>query len=312
LTSQRSLVQVQYRPPFEKSHQFDLNEVLALILSSNPNIAQQLRLRQLDNDSLFDTYINELKLRNLSPYYIKKVWELLSKFKDYLNQRQPTPELAKSFLSQYFNHKQNTFVRYFTYVQGFITWYGSKLDVKVKSPRLTPPYYTENQIESLVEASKNKKTHKKLALRDSLLIELAVTTGLRRSELASIRVGDIDFVNRRLQVIGKGNKKRTIPLLKGISRKLEKYCQDKAPYESLFGLKPVCISNQIRLSAKKANVDIHTHSLRHYFGTRLIEKGANIRAVQELMGHSSLSTTQVYIGVTSKHLESAVKLLEDK
>ena len=142
-------------------------------------------------------------------------------------------------------------------------------------------------------------------------IELATTTGLRRSELASIRVGDIDTVNGRLQVIGKGNKKRTIPLLKSITKKLEKYCQDKAPYESLFGLKPACISNQIRMIVKKAGVDLHTHSLRHYFGTRLVEKGANIRAVQELMGHSSLSTTQVYVGVTSKHLESAVELLEE-
>jgi hypothetical protein len=147
LTSQRSLVQVQYRPPSEKQHQFDPNEILALILSANPNLATQLRPRQLDNDALFDTYINELKLRNLTPNYVNKVWELLSKFKNYLNQRQPTPELAKSFLSQYFNHKQNTFVRYFTYVQGFMTWYGSKLDVKVKSPRITPAYHTEEQID---------------------------------------------------------------------------------------------------------------------------------------------------------------------
>ncbi|HJX12236.1 MAG TPA: hypothetical protein VJ377_01775, partial [Dehalococcoidales bacterium] len=87
-------------PPFEKQHQFDFNEILALLLSANPNLASQLRLRQLDNDTLFDTYINELKLRNLSPNYTKKVWELLSKFKAYLNQRQPTPELAKSFLAQ--------------------------------------------------------------------------------------------------------------------------------------------------------------------------------------------------------------------
>ena len=122
---------------------------------------------------------------------------------------------------------------------------------------------------------------------------------------------DIDFVNGRLQVIGKGNKKRTIPLLGSVSRKLERYCKDKAPHESLFGLKPACISNQIRLLAKKAGVNLHTHSLRHYFGTRLVEKGANIRAVQELMGHSSLSTTQVYVGVTSKHLEGAIKLLEE-
>ena len=80
------MVQVLYRPPFEKQHQFDFNEILALLLSANPNLASQLRLRQLDNDTLFDTYINELKLRNLSPNYTKKVWELLSKFKAYLNQ----------------------------------------------------------------------------------------------------------------------------------------------------------------------------------------------------------------------------------
>ncbi len=73
---------VKYRPPLKKHHQFDPNEILALILSSNPNLASQLRLRQLDNDALFEGYINELKLRNLSPIYIKKVWELLSKFKE--------------------------------------------------------------------------------------------------------------------------------------------------------------------------------------------------------------------------------------
>ena len=101
-------------------------------------------------------------------------------------------------------------------------------------------------------------------------------------------------------------------MLKGISKRLERYCRDKAPYESLFGLKPACISNQIRLLAKKANVDLHTHSLRHYFGTKLVEKGANLRAVQELMGHSSLNTTQVYVCVTAKHLEGAIDLLETK
>ena len=78
-----------------------------------------------------------------------------------------------------------------------MTSYGLKLNTKVKAPRLTPPYHTEDQIESLVETTKNKKTHKKNAIRDTLLIELATTTGMRRSELAGIRVGDIDFENFR-------------------------------------------------------------------------------------------------------------------
>ena len=86
--------------------------------------------------------------------------------------------------------------------------------------------------------------------------------------------------------------------------------QNRKPNERVFGLKPACLSGQIRKLAKKAGVDLHTHSLRHYFGTSLVEKGANLRAVQELMGHSSLNTTQIYVGVTAKHLEDAVKLLE--
>jgi site-specific recombinase XerD len=167
------------------------------------------------------------------------------------------------------------------------------------------------QMMSLIEATKNKKTHKKLGLRDSLLIELATTTGMRRSELASIRVGDIDFENGRIQITGKGDKKRTIPLLQSVSRKIQKYCQDKAPHENLFGLKPACISNQIRLLAKKVGVDLHTHSLRHYVGITLFEKGANPRAVQAALGHESLEVTMRYAAVLGKDVKQAMELLDE-
>jgi integrase len=287
-----------------------LSQILALLLSANPNFAKQLRLQQLENDPLFDAYLNELKLRQLSSIYVQKVGELLNTFKGFLNNSKPTPELAETFLAGYFNHKPNTRVRYFTYVQGFMTWYGFKLSLTVKAPRLTPPYYTDAQINKLLKAANNKKTHKHLSVRDSLIIELATCTGLRRSELANLKVSNLDFVNSKLQVVnGKGGKTRTIPLLKTTLKRLRKYCEDKNPQGSLLNLKPACISNKIRLLAKKAGVDIHTHSLRHYFGTKLVERGANIRAVQELMGHSSLNTTQVYIGVTAKHLEKAISLL---
>jgi hypothetical protein len=81
----------------------------------------QLRLRRLDNNTLFDTYLNELRLRNLSQYYIQKVWELLWLFKEYLEGEQPTPLAAKTFLSQYHDYKQNTVMRYFTDVNSFMT-----------------------------------------------------------------------------------------------------------------------------------------------------------------------------------------------
>ena len=233
------------------------------------------------------------------------------KFKDYLGESKPTIELAQTFLTRYVNHSPRTFITYYTYVQGLMTWYGIKLEFKVKAPKYCPPYHTEEQVQSLLEASRHKKTHKKVAIKDVLLIELAITSGMRRSELASLKVCDLDLVNNRVQITGKGNKKRTIPLLNRTAEELKRYCRDKNPNDSLFGLKPECISNKIRLLSKKAGVNLQTHSLRHYFGTRLVEKGANIRAVQELMGHSSLGTTQVYVGVTAKHLEGAVNLLEE-
>ena len=63
--------------------------------------------------------------------------------------------------------------------------------------------------------------------------------------------------------------------------------------------------------AKKAGVSLHTHSFRHYFATTLVEKGASVRVVQELLGHSSLNTTQVYLSVTANHLEEAIGLLDE-
>ena len=79
---------------------------------------------------------------------------------------------------------------------------------------------------------------------------------------------------------------------------------------SFFGLKPRSLGNKFRLWAKEAGVDLHTHSFRHYFATTLVERGANIRVVQELLGHSSLATTQVYLSVTADHLEEAIGLLD--
>ena len=113
--------------------------------------AQQLRLRQLDNDTVFDTYINELKLRNLSSYYIKKVWELLSKFKDYLGGHPPSPELAKGFLAQYANRKPKTSYRYAQMIRVFMKWYGEPMDdFKVKIPKSLPPYAEDSAIDRLL------------------------------------------------------------------------------------------------------------------------------------------------------------------
>jgi site-specific recombinase XerD len=83
----------------------------------------------------------------------------------------------------------------------------------------------------------------------------------------------------------------------------------KGGAESVFGLGQQSLGNKVQVWARKAKVNLHTHSLRHHFATKLVDKGANIRAVQELLGHANLNTTQVYIAVTGRHLEQAISLL---
>lgn len=101
-----------------------------------------------------------------------------------------------------------------------------------------------------------------------------------------------------------------IPLLAGISSKLSAYTLGRKPDESIFELTGASIGNKIYLFAKKAGLNLHTHSLRHKYATDLLESGANIRAVQELLGHSDLATTQGYLSITDKNLREAVNRLE--
>ena len=175
--------------------------------------------------------------------------------------------------------------------------------------KLTKQQYTE--IRLLYNACSTDRTHRLALLSlfyDSKKKRLVGTDG-HILRIYNIDLGDEDMLIPRKNFLLNQRQFNEI-YMDNITPSMKKYCTDKQPEDSLFGLKPACISNKIRLLAKKANVDIHTHSLRHYFGTKLVEKGANIRAVQELMGHACLGTTEVYIGVTAKHLEDAISLLE--
>ena len=95
-----------------------------------------------------------------------------------------------------------------------------------------------------------------------------------------------------------------------LAERLTRLVEGKAGDDSVFGLLPRSIGNKFREWSKSAGVDLHTHSFLHYFATTLVEKGANIKVVQELLGHTSLATTQVYLSVKADHLEDAIQLLE--
>jgi len=269
-----------------------------------------LELRNKTNDELFTLYDADLVLRVRNTRNLDGERRLLSKFHQYLNGHPPSTELAKGFLSQYANRKPRTLARYAATIKSFMKWYGEPMDdFRIKIPRSLPPYTEDSDLDKLRQAIANKKTHKGTIARDSLLVDLALSTGMRRSELAALEPKDIhlDFLTAH----GKGGKDRTIPLLPAIAVRLHNFTKGMKPGENVFKLKAACIGNKIRLFALKAGLNnFHTHTMRHKFATDLLERGGDIRSVQELLGHADLSTTQVYLAITDKRIRETMELLD--
>ena len=269
-------------------------------------------LRQMNNGDLFQLYDSDLVLRLHNAKNLADTRKILTGFKECLGDYPPSPELVKSFLAQYTNRKPRTLYRYAQMLRVFMKWYGEPMeDFKIKVPKSLPPYTEDAEIERLYHVIENKKTHKSTIIRDSLMVELALKSGLRRGELANLETRDVhpDFLIVRS---GKGGKDRMIPLSTPIALRLRKFSEEKKPDQKIFGLKPPSITMKIKAFARRAGLEnLHAHTLRHKFATDLLEHGADVRSVQHLLGHENLSTTQVYLSVTDKRLREAVDLLDD-
>jgi integrase/recombinase XerC len=163
------------------------------------------------------------------------------------------------------------------------------------------------------------------ARRDAALLELLYATGMRISELASLTVDRLDSGRRRLRVIGKGSKERELLFGEPAARAVRAYLASGRPTLSARSTRPVAAlflnsaggpltARGARLivdrwvTASGAPASTSPHTLRHSFATHLLEGGADLRTVQELLGHASLATTQVYTHVTTDRLRAAYKL----
>jgi site-specific recombinase XerD len=145
-----------------------------------------------------------------------------------------------------------------------------------------------------------------LALRNRALVELVYSAGLRSAEAVGLDVGDVDFEQELVRVRGKGGKERVVPLGEEAAHWVARYLREARPQ-----LHPARGANDaLFLSARGRRLDTstlrrlapHPHRLRHAFATHLLEGGADLRTIQELLGHSSLSTTQVYSHVDGRRL----------
>ena len=258
-------------------------------------------------------YLTHMENRGMSESHIFKSAEYLGRYCDWLatNSATTNAESAENYLSKSNHTKPNTRAKYITYLKAFLKYLDIPFDLTVKVPKTLPEYVEVSEIEKIVEWIKNSKTYRDTIDADLTLIETAMKTGMRRSEMGNLKVEDVNLDKNRLYVRGgKGDKDRVIPIHPDLVEGLRRLIEGRAGDESAFGLLPRSIGNKFRHWSKKAGVDIHTHSFRHYFATKLLEKGANIKVVQELLGHSSLATTQVYLSVTADHLEDAINILD--
>lgn len=162
-----------------------------------------------------------------------------------------------------------------------------------------------------------------LELRDRALFELAYGSGLRAEELVSLDVEALDFDAESVRVEGKGGKTRIVPAGEHAMRSLQRYLERARPALQVPGEQALFVSKSGRrlstsdvrrrlkawarhsVARVPALADAHPHALRHSFATHLLEGGADLRAIQELLGHASISTTQVYTRVESARLRSA-------
>jgi integrase/recombinase XerC len=187
----------------------------------------------------------------------------------------------------------------------------------LKTPKKLPVFVDENQTEDIFTKFKFKNGFD--GIRDKLIIDILYQTGLRRAELLSLKEEDIDLFNLQLKVLGKRNKERVIPFSLQLKRNLEAYLSVKKelnlvnPYllvtlkNSQVGVSQVTrIVNEV-LSAVTTNKKKSPHVLRHTFATHLLNNGADINAVKELLGHANLSATQIYTHNTIEKLKKTYK-----
>lgn len=268
-------------------------------------------------------------------YDLKKFSEFLQiKSKNILD---ATSEDIQQFLKYEKNEKKNstkTLARSLAAIRQFYNFISDNADINIENPteRIETPHVEKTLPDFLTVIELNKlfnsiSEEDSYELRDKTIFELLYSSGLRISEAIDLKTGDVDFDNMFVTVIGKGNKQRMVPIGKESARLLYKYKQESRPSiigsresEFLFVSKKGSqlnrksvwrlLKNYVTRTEIQKNITPHT--LRHSFATHLIENGADLRSVQELLGHMDISTTQIYTHMAKKQLQNIHKRVHPK
>ena len=219
--------------------------------------------------------------------------------------------------------KDSTIARKLSSIRSFFRYLNEYVGMNVSPLQTLPSMNKKKNIPEFLFVSEIKEflntydVQDLTQLRDKTMFTLLYACGLRVSELTQLTCKNISLNQRYIRVIGKGNKERIVPFFKGFEKQLkeykEKYWQKISKCDSVFSSNHgnALTSRGVQYLMQKhaddigMNMKIHPHMFRHSFATHLLDNGADIRVVQELLGHSSLSTTQIYTHVSMNRLKEA-------
>ena len=282
-------------------------------------------------ESLNDFYLFLKKERNFSNNTIKSYMTDLNKFKKFLNDdnydiNKISRKQIRAFLSLEFDKKfsDRTIARRLASIKSYFKFLVKSEQIysnpseNIRSPKIARslPNFIDQKIIDLLMDSPDENTA--IGLRDKAMLELFYSTGMRLSELVSLNHGSVDYKNNLIRLFGKGSKERLVPFGNRAKLYLKKYTISRKNKD--FN-KPLFITKREKRISKRtvqrrmsmyiklvANGNkLGPHLLRHSFATHLIENGAGIRTVKDLLGHSNLSSTQVYTHIQPEKIKQTYK-----
>ncbi len=271
--------------------------------------------------------------KNLSDNTVKSYETDLKKVISFLHENEITDfnEVNADLISQFFERQReegidsSTVARYMSSIKGFweyleynkyIIKNPTEKLVSVKKSRKLPAVLSFEEVDSILNTP---DTSNILGLRDKAILELFYSSGLRVSELINLKMSDLFFDDEVIRVFGKGSKERVVPVGGSAVKWINEYLKSSRPFlmkknksENFIFLNKrgtklsrMWIWKIFNQYAKDAGIkkEIHPHTFRHSFATHLLEGGADLRAVQEMLGHADISTTQIYTHIDRDYIK---------
>lgn len=284
------------------------------------NLEEKETISQLISD-----YLGYLEIeKGLSLNTILAYQSDLIAFFDYLNAEKEVilDELKRKDFSFYIKNlarneiNPSTITRKIASIKGFFKYLCHKRIIKTnpsisitspKLPKRLPKVLSINELEKILEQN--------LEIQDYAIVELLYSAGLRVSELTELELKNIDLTQQTIKVFGKGSKERIVPIGKKCSEIVQKYLKKRELIALKYNSKPYLFltNDGKKITRQRVYKIIHSlgdivgknispHTIRHSFATHLLERGADLRVVQELLGHASIVTTQLYTHISKKTL----------